>query len=318
MSMKFLGRLSAHPTTPAAGVEEIYVLTTDSHIYLQNSVGRFDLTTTIIAGLTEITDHDDDDMFIVADDSDSDALKSIKRANILKLEGSIAGMNPWLEPGGAQTTVWVSPGICRNGDNDGWINFTSNKSVNLATTGAGGLDTGSIAANTWYYIYAIKNLITGATAGLASTSNSSPTMPSGYTKKRRIGTARSDSSSKIRPFYCWGDRCRDYYYFFGAVNILTDGDIDDPGGDNIDILPAVPGTADASYLRVDNHGYSTGQTLVRSVEEYEGWPIDVPANNAVYVWLDHGSDDVNYKVSGAGDEANIDVLGYKETVPLNI
>lgn len=61
--------------------------------------------------------------------------------------------------------------------------------INAATTGANGLDAGSLANNTWYYNYIISNGST--TAGLMSTSATAPTMPSGYVYKYRVGTSRT-------------------------------------------------------------------------------------------------------------------------------
>jgi hypothetical protein len=63
--------------------------------------------------------------------------------------------------------------------------------VNFGVNGANGLDTGSIASNTFYYMYFIFNSTTVTTAGLASTSSSSPTLPSGYTYFARMGTMRT-------------------------------------------------------------------------------------------------------------------------------
>ena len=54
-------------------------------------------------------------------------------------------------------------------------------------TGNGGLDTGSIA-NTTYHIWLIQRSDTGVVDALFSTSATSPTMPSGYDRKRRIGS----------------------------------------------------------------------------------------------------------------------------------
>ena len=65
----------------------------------------------------------------------------------------------------------------------------SSATLNFATTGLNGLDAGSIASNTWYYIYAILNPTTLATGFLASTSASSPTLPSGFTKFRLLPLA---------------------------------------------------------------------------------------------------------------------------------
>jgi hypothetical protein len=54
-------------------------------------------------------------------------------------------------------------------------------------SGNGGLDTGSIA-DTTYHIWLIKRSDTGVVDALFSTSASSPTMPSNYDYKRRIGS----------------------------------------------------------------------------------------------------------------------------------
>lgn len=66
-----------------------------------------------------------------------------------------------------------------------------------ATTGANGLDTGSVAASTWYALFAIYNATTATAASLLSTSFSSPTLPSGYTYSARIGAVRTDGSTNL-------------------------------------------------------------------------------------------------------------------------
>lgn len=56
----------------------------------------------------------------------------------------------------------------------------------LSNSGANGLDTGVVAGSTWYAVYAIGN--GGNTyAGLCSLSGTSPTMPTGYTFRKRLG-----------------------------------------------------------------------------------------------------------------------------------
>ena len=66
--------------------------------------------------------------------------------------------------------------------------------------GQGGLDTGSIAANTTYHGYAIERLETGVVDALFSTSPTNPVMPSGYTARCRIGPVLTAGDGKIRPF----------------------------------------------------------------------------------------------------------------------
>jgi hypothetical protein len=76
---------------------------------------------------------------------------------------------------------------------------TLSVTVDITVTGANGLDTGSLAANTWYYLWVIAKS-DGTKAGMFSTSNTAPTMPSGYTYKALVGLVRSDASSHFVGF----------------------------------------------------------------------------------------------------------------------
>lgn len=72
-----------------------------------------------------------------------------------------------------------------------------NLTLNPASSGANGLDTGTLAASTWYSIWVISN---GSTvAALASLSATAPTMPSGYTHKARVGWVRTDATGNKYP-----------------------------------------------------------------------------------------------------------------------
>jgi len=84
--------------------------------------------------------------------------------------------------------------------------FTKSTSAWAVGTGNGALDTGAIAANTWYHAYIIKRSDTGVTDFLISTSASSPTMPTNYTYKRRIGCLKTNGSSQFINFFQRGDR----------------------------------------------------------------------------------------------------------------
>jgi hypothetical protein len=73
------------------------------------------------------------------------------------------------------------------------VRSTVSLTVNLAASGANGLASGSLAANTGYFLYVIDNGAT--TAGLASTSATDPTMPAGYTYKALVGWATTDNTA---------------------------------------------------------------------------------------------------------------------------
>ena len=75
-----------------------------------------------------------------------------------------------------------------------------------AGSGSGGLDTGTVAANTWYHVFLIMRTDTGVVDVLISTNVSAPTMPASYNKKRRIGSILTDASSHILGFHQLGDQ----------------------------------------------------------------------------------------------------------------
>lgn len=63
-------------------------------------------------------------------------------------------------------------------------------------TGNGGLDTGSIA-NTTYHVWLIQRSDTGVVDALFSASATSPTMPTNYDRKRRIGAIIRDTGAIV-------------------------------------------------------------------------------------------------------------------------
>lgn len=77
---------------------------------------------------------------------------------------------------------------------------TSTLTLNTATTGANGLDAGSLGAIQLWYVYAIVNVTTFAVAIIASLTAPSggPLMPSGYgTAYKLIGAFYTDGSSLV-------------------------------------------------------------------------------------------------------------------------
>lgn len=111
----------------------------------------------------------------------------------------------------ASHDVQVSPGAARSSDNTTNIELTSAlvKQIDAAWaagTNAGGMDTGSVAADTVYYLHAIKRIDTFAEDVLFSLSATSPTLPTNWTKSRYIGEVITDGSANIIAFSQDGDR----------------------------------------------------------------------------------------------------------------
>ena len=81
---------------------------------------------------------------------------------------------------------------------------SGNLIVDCGTTGANGLDVGSLAADTWYHAFLIMKA-DKTVAGLVSTSVTTPALPSGFTYKRRLGSFKTDGSAQIIAFSQYGD-----------------------------------------------------------------------------------------------------------------
>ncbi len=115
----------------------------------------------------------------------------------------IAGLNLSNDTGVPNTKIDVSSGVCVDDTSAAMMNLGTTV-IDCTTVGANGLDAGSLAAATWYHAFAICKAGGAAPALLASTSLASPTLPSGYTLKRRIGSFRTDASSHILAFSQFG------------------------------------------------------------------------------------------------------------------
>lgn len=114
--------------------------------------------------------------------------------------GAIAGLVLANNATTPNSKVDISTGQARDSTDTYDLRLASGITVDLAASGANGLDTGSKAASSTYHIYLIRRASDAALAGLASTSATSPALPSGYTAFRRLGAVVTDSSSNVRAF----------------------------------------------------------------------------------------------------------------------
>jgi hypothetical protein len=164
---------------------------------------------------------------------------------------------------GANKTLTINAGASRSDDDATNMvqaaNFT--KAVGTAWavgTANGSLDTGAIAATTWYHVYQIERTDTGVVDYLTSLSASAPTMPANYTKKRRIGSFKTDGSSNILAFSQQGNE------FLLAASVL-EFDTSNPGTTAVTVTLA---------------GVPTG-IIVRAIEQIGG--IGTTAQFGMYV-----------------------------------
>lgn len=161
-------------------------------------------------------------------------------------------------------------------------NFSA--SADLTTSGAGGLDTGAKAANTWYHLWAISNGTLDRL--LFSTSATLPLMPSGYSHKTRLGAVRTDASGNIIPFKQRGAKTR----ITNAANMPTiasgsAGNIATPWA-TVSITDYAPSTALEIAVRARAGG---GVVIVNPNSNYGAWNVAngpyfmIDSDNAIHV-----------------------------------
>lgn len=118
------------------------------------------------------------------------------------LRSYIAGLT--LSTAGSSSSFGIAIGVATDSTGvsmmslgSAYTKTTSSWAVGSAT---GSLDTGTIAANTWYHAFLIKRTDTGVVDVLISTSATSPTLPTNYTLFRRIGSMATNGSSQWAKF----------------------------------------------------------------------------------------------------------------------
>lgn len=101
------------------------------------------------------------------------------------------------------------------------------ETADITASGANGLDAGSEAASTNYYVWAIYDAEKRISAALISLSKTAPTMPSGYAHKALVGELYNDSGSDFTYINWWNGQ----YFLDGwtsdengsLVTIITTG-----------------------------------------------------------------------------------------------
>lgn len=146
----------------------------------------------------------------------------------------INGMNLSNDAAVPNTQIQVTAGACRNANNVNDIVISDTVTLSTNVRGAGGLDTGTIAASTLYAVYAIGSSSNQLGNGqpysaypgtiIISASFTSPVMPMGYDMFRRIGAIRTNGASQIVKFYQSGSgSSRQMWYDVALATAITAG-----------------------------------------------------------------------------------------------
>lgn len=215
------------------------------------------------------------------------------------------------------STVTIGIGACRDKTNTYTIRTTAPIVANIAIAGAGGLDTGAEASNTFYSIFVIADS-TGVLPpnSLLSTGGDTPTvLPAGYDIWRRVGYVRNNSSSDFREFVTYGqgaERSIQYRDALSSRQQLTGGAATVVTAVNCGAL--VPNSAPYVLLQLAQRGtvgvsfYDDPTQLLANAQRSL-----LAGNTACDVKMRLSSSQrVAYANAAAGGLVDVWVLGYEE------
>ena len=198
----------------------------------------------------------------------------------------------------------------------GGIGYGAALNVTLGTgsTGLNALDTGTVAASTWYNVWAVSNgTTTGAVLSLSAVAPNAAILAS-YPYYARIGAVRTNGSKLLLATMQCGRRAQ---YIVGGVNVPalptmasgTAGNINTPTYVAVAVSSFVPPTAAAidllAYITLTNHvfaapsasygatGDSTNPSPVCCSDGLHTGRLMFLESSSVY-WMSNGSDGAIY------------------------
>lgn len=222
------------------------------------------------------------------------------------------------------SSMGIDPGSCRSDDDTTNIDVTSQLTAAFGSSGAGGLDTGSEASNTWYYLWLISKADGADPAAMISASSSSPTMPGTYTKKEIVGSFRNDGSSNIIPYRCRAEgRTREYTYTHlndrTVTQFLYDSTAEDSDWELVSAASYVPPTSTYMYLYVVFEGPADGVEFTNDNSNSFGdcWRCEAPggfgsAAHTHFLWIETTSGQGIYYQADDNEPIYLIAAGYKE------
>lgn len=217
----------------------------------------------------------------------------------------IYGLNlEWL----SNSSVKVYPGGCKDDQDSKVILLDAETTISLPDN----LDTGSEQSDTWYFIWIAKNPASGSVICLFSASPTSPTLPVGYTLKRRIGSVRNNNSSQLINFAQLGAGTERQYQYLAAIDqtrVLSGGTA--ANFTAVSCLNYVPSVTKFGNLRFSNEGTQAwlasidGTTISDKIYERDSQNL---------LWYFPSAQTLYYRRDANGASAYIEVTGWMESL----
>jgi hypothetical protein len=237
----------------------------------------------------------------------------------------ISGMNVSVA---SNTVIALAPGQCRDQNDAIDMEYDFPLYLNSAVNGAGGLDSGTLAASTNYLIWAIadsKNKLPNS--GLISLqSNVAPLLPYGYDSMRLIGAVSTNGSTHFTSASVLNAVNYKGYYIQPAVSVLSGGNA--TSFTAIDLSSAIPTTTDPFVVALATVTFipaavgdtvvfrPTGSSATSNLPTITGIAAGVAQTQNIVLNCGVGSSkpEVDYEVTVSGDAVSVSVYGYYVTL----
>ncbi len=237
----------------------------------------------------------------------------------------ISGMNI---SAASTTRLAIAPGQCRDSADNLDIPFDSAFYINPAVNGAGGLDSGSLAASTNYAVWVIADSTNKKqpSALLSLWSNAAPLIPLGYDSYRLLGMAQTDGSVHFTAALIFNTSSSKGFYLQPAISVLSGGN--QTSFTAIDLSTAIPTTTAPFVIALGIVTFipaavgdtlqfrPTGSSATANLVTITGRVAGVAQTDLVVLHCGVGSSkpEVDYKVTASGDAASMSIYGYYSTL----
>lgn len=224
--------------------------------------------------------------------------------------------------GGSAIAITADAAFCQSTVGQCYRHGSVSVAINLATTGANALDTGSQTTD-WYALWLISDGTT--VAGLASASFTAPTMPTGYTYKVRVGAMHSTSTT-LDGAKGYGNR----YYYTGGAQAVTSTNSQSNASTSLSTL--VPDTAIAGIFNATtasnansgvgvspNNSYGTtfGSATAANTPFASCTSIASTENGNFTAEVPIETTQTVYVTTGTGGTNRLNIIGWVDNAPVN-
>ena len=122
------------------------------------------------------------------------------------VKGTVSNLVAGAAGGTASASISADRAVLFDANDNPYLAAAVSQSASLGASGAGGLDTGTAAANSLYSLWLIYNPAGATLSALLSLSATAPVLPSGYAFTLRVGWVLTDGAANVMAYVQRGRR----------------------------------------------------------------------------------------------------------------